>query len=80
MIFAYFCTHEKETIIHRDSVGCLLRARGNRHHLAPALPQETDTEPGEKPTSSPAQATACGYAEEETCEEDGFQYLRNVKR
>ena len=50
----YFCTHEKETIIHRGSVGCLLRTRSNRHHLAPALPQETDTEPGEKPTGSPS--------------------------
>ena len=80
IIKPYFCTHEKETIIHRGSVGCLLRARSNRHHLALALPQETDTEPGEKPTGSPAQATACRYAEEETCEEDGFQYLRNFKR
>ena len=80
IIKPYFCTHEKETIIHRGSVGCLLRARSNRHHLAPALPQETDTEPGENPTGSPAQATDCRYTEEETCEEDGFQYLRNFKR
>lgn len=80
MIFAYFCTHEKETIIHRGTDGCLLRARSNRHHLAPALPQGTDKEPGENPTGSPAQATACRYTEEETCEEDGFQYLRNFKR
>ena len=59
MIKAYLCGHEKETIIHRGSVGCLLRARSNRHYLAPALPQETDKEPGEKPTGSPAQATTC---------------------
>ena len=59
MIKTYLCGHEKETIIHRGSVGCLLRSRSNRHHLAPALPQGTDKEPGEKTTGSPAQATAC---------------------
>ena len=51
MIKAYLCGHEK-TIIHRSTIGCLLRARSNRHHLAPALPQETDTEPGENSTGS----------------------------
>ena len=73
MIKAYLCGHEKETIIHRGPVDCLLRTRSNRHHPAPILPQETDTEPGKNSTSTPSQTTGGRYRKEEkTCQEDGF--------